>query len=101
MIRVRSDDSSDVHNKSRREYDVNDAVDTPTRALSIMRKQGDLGRKARKERARKARAQTERCVSREALLGSFVPDVLNLTMPCFIDVLPQKKMMRKCAGKQW
>ena len=66
-----------------------------------MRKQGDLGSKARKERARKARARTERCVSREALLGSFVPDVLNLTMPCFIDVLPKKKMMRKCAGKQW
>ena len=68
--------------------------------LSIMRKQGDLGSKTRKERARKARAQAERCVSREALLGSFVPDVLNLTMPCFIDVLPKKKMMRKCAGKQ-
>ena len=84
MIRVRSDDSSDVHNKSRREYDVNDAVavDTPTRALSIMRKQGDLGSKARKERARKARARAERCVSREALLDSFVPDVLNLTMIC-------------------
>jgi hypothetical protein len=98
---VRSDDSSDVHNKSRREYVVNDAVDTSTKALSIMRKQADLGSKARKERARKARARTERCVSREALLGSFVPDVLNLTMPCFIDVLPKKKMMRKCAGKQW
>ena len=98
---MRSDDSSDVHNKSRREYVVNDAVDTSTKALSIMRKQGDLGSKARKERARKARARTERCVSREALLGSFVPDVLNLTMPCFIDVLPKKMMMRKCAGKQW
>ena len=101
MFSVRSDDSSDVHNKSRREYVVNDAVDTSTKALSIMRKQADLGSKARKERARKARARTERCVSREALLGSFVPDVLNLTMPCFIDVLPKKKMMRKCAGKQW
>ena len=63
--------------------------------LSIMRKQGDLGSKARKERARKARARTERCVSREALLGSFEPDVLHLlTLPCFIDVLP-KKMLRK------
>ena len=50
--------------------------------LSIMRKQGDLGSKTRKERARKARAQAERCVSREALLDSFVPDVLNLTMIC-------------------
>ena len=80
MFSVRSDDSSDVHNKSRREYVVNDAVDTPTKALSIMRKQGDLGSKARKERARKARAQTERCV--RPSLAVLYKESMNGCSPC-------------------
>ena len=63
MIRVRSDDSSDVHKKSGRKHDVDDSVYTVIYG-TIMRYQADLGSKARKERARKARAQTERCVSK-------------------------------------
>ena len=59
MIRVRSDDSSDVHNKSGRKYDADDAVYTLIQGTAV-RKQGDLGSKARKERAtRNVRAQTK------------------------------------------
>jgi hypothetical protein len=48
-------------------------------------KPGSLANTSNPFRFPLARAdQTERCVSQEALLGSFVPDVLNLTMPCFI-----------------
>ena len=47
-----------------------------------MRNQGDLGSKARKERARKARAQAERCV-RPFMAALSELDVLHLTLHCF------------------
>ena len=62
-------------------YDVDYATDD-TIDSTIMRKQGDLGSKARKERARKTRAKAERCV-RPFMVALSELDVLHLTLHCF------------------